>query len=155
MIIRIINKIIRELYRMLHPLLWGKNLQINGIPKIYDIKKLKIGDNVSINSGCVLQSYGGLTVGNNVTLSDGAKILTRSLDVVDYLSNAQLAERIHVDKPVSIGSGVWIATNAVVLPGVTIADNIIVAAGAVVTENLNKEGYIYGGVPAKLIKACN
>ena len=43
MIYRIYNKILRELYRFRHQLLWVKLLQINVIQKIYEYKKLKIG----------------------------------------------------------------------------------------------------------------
>ena len=39
-----------------------------------------------------------------------------------------------------------------VCPGVTIAPRIIVGAGAVVSKDLEKEGWLYGGVPAKPIK---
>ena len=74
MIGKIFDKIIRELYRLFHPQIWGKQLQINGIPRIYDIKNLTLGKNVSVNTGCVLQSYGGIKIGNNVTISDGAKV---------------------------------------------------------------------------------
>ena len=151
-LIKIFGKIARELYRLLHPSLWGKNLQINGIPRIYDIKGLKLGKNVSINSGCVLQCYGGLTIENNVTISDGVKILTRSLDIRDYKTNALLPKRDHVDSHVKIGLGVWIAANAIILPGVSIANYCIIAAGSIVTRSIEREGYIYAGVPAKPIR---
>ena len=152
MIIRILDKLKRELYRAFHPSLWGKNLQINGIPRIYDIKHLRLGRNVSINAGCVLQCYGGLIIGDNVTVSDGAKILTRELSVDNYVENVKLTEREHIDKLVSIDSGTWIATNAIVLPGVYIAANCIVAAGAIVTKAIDEECCLYGGVPAKKIR---
>ena len=100
----------------------------------------------------MLQCYGGLTIGNNVTISDGAKILTRSLCIDSYLENATKDERDHEDKSVWIDDGVWIATNAVVLPGVHITRNCIIAAGAVVNKSLTEENCIYGGVPAKKIK---
>ena len=89
MIIRIFDKMMRELYRLFHPQLWGHHMQINGIPRIYGIEKLKLGQNVSVNAGCVLQCYGKLTIGNNVTVSDGAKILTRSLRTDGYAANAK------------------------------------------------------------------
>jgi len=40
-----------------------------------------------------------------------------------------------------------------VMPGVTIAPKIIVAAGSVVTKNLDREGWLYAGIPAKPIKS--
>lgn len=59
MLVRIKNKILCEIYRLSHPSLWGKKLQINGIPEILSINKLNIGENVSINKRCYLQ-WGGL-----------------------------------------------------------------------------------------------
>lgn len=155
MIFKVFDKLRREVYRALHPRLWGKNIQINGIPRIYDIKNLKIGRNVSINSGCVLQCYGGVEIGDNVTISDGAKIMTRELVIENYIDNAMQIERDHADKCIIIGGGTWIATNVVVLPGVNIASNCIVAAGAIVTKNLEDKASLYGGVPAKKIRGLN
>lgn len=155
MIIKVIDKLQRELYRLFHPKLWGKNLQINGLPKIYDIKHLRLGRNVSINTGCVLQCYGGLEIGNNVTISDGAKILTRSLDTKNYIDNAIKDERDHVDRKVVIGSGTWIAANALILPGVSIAPNCIIAAGGVVSRSIAEDNSLYAGVPAKRLKGLN
>lgn len=152
MLIKIFDKSCRELYRLFHPSLWGKSLQINGIPRIYGINKLKLGKNVSINADCVLQCYGGLSIGDNVTISDGAKILTRSLDIQDYISNAQKKERDHTDAGVTIENGVWIASNAVILPGVHIAKNCVIAAGAVVSRSLEEKDSLYGGIPAKRIR---
>lgn len=152
MIGKIFDKIIRELYRLFHPQIWGKQLQINGIPRIYDIKNLTLGKNVSVNTGCVLQSYGGIKIGNNVTISDGAKVLTRSLETNNYIDNAKKNERDHLDAPIAIGEGTWIAANAIILSGVSIPKNCIIAAGAVVTRSLVEEGCIYAGVPAKKIK---
>lgn len=43
---RIINKALFEMYRFLHPQVWGKRLQINGIPTITDFSGLKIGMDV-------------------------------------------------------------------------------------------------------------
>lgn len=59
MIKRIIYKIIREYYLFLHPHLWGHYIQINGIPSIGNIKRLEIGDYVSLNSDCYIQCGGG------------------------------------------------------------------------------------------------
>ena len=60
--------------------------------------------------------------------------------------------RDHVLKPVIIGDGVWLGANVTVTPGVSIAPKIIVGAGAVVSKDLDKEGWLYGGVPARPIK---
>lgn len=52
--------------------------------------------------------------------------------------------------PPTIGSDVWIGSNAVVMQGVTIGHGAIVAAGAVVTKDVSPYS-IVAGVPAKQI----
>lgn len=52
---------------------------------------------------------------------------------------------------VSIGDGVWIGNNAIILNGLTIGEGAIIAAGSVVTKNVAPYE-IVGGVPAKKIK---
>ena len=97
----------------------------------------------------------GVKLGNYVTISYGATILTSGLDSKDYPDTCNCKNRKHLVAPVSIGDGVWLCANVTVTPGITIAPRIIVAAGSVVTKDLDKEGWLYGGVPAKPIKPLN
>jgi hypothetical protein len=58
--------------------------------------------------------------------------------------------------PIRVGDNVTIGAMAVVLPGVTIGDGAIVSVGAVVTKGTRiGDGEIWGGIPAKRIKASN
>ena len=59
---RVFNKALREVYRIFHPRLWGKRLQINGVPKITSINNLHLGYDVSINNGVYIQAAGGYTL---------------------------------------------------------------------------------------------
>lgn len=152
MLVRIKNKLFCEIYRFLHPYLWGKKLQINGIPEIVSMKKLNIGENVSINKRCYLQCGGGVTLGDNVTLSYGTVILTQGLDTCNYISNSKNKYRIHKSGDVHIGNGTWICANVTICPGAKVANNCIVAAGSVVAGNLVENNCLYGGCPAKKIK---
>lgn len=152
MIKQVIYKIIREGYLLLHPHLWGHHIQINGIPSIGNIKRLKIGDYISLNSNCYIQCVGGVVIGNYVTVSYGAILLTSGLNTRNYPNTCMCQNRLHTTAPITIGDGVWLGANSMVMPGVTIASKIIVAAGSVVTKSLDKEGWLYGGIPAKPIK---
>lgn len=99
--------------------------------------------------------WGGVKLGNYVTISYGVTILTSGLDCKDYPDTCNSKNRKHLVAPVAIGDGVWLCANVTVTPGITIAPKIIVAAGSVVTKDLDKEGWLYGGVPAKPIKPLN
>ena len=55
---------------------------------------------------------------------------------------------------ISIGSGVFVASGAIILGGVTIGDHCIVAAGAVVTSSFPSHSFI-AGIPARRIRSTN
>ena len=58
-------------------------------------------------------------------------------------------------KSVHIGNTVTIGAKAVVMAGVRIGDNAIVSTGAVVTKDTQiAAGEIWGGIPARRIKAA-
>ncbi len=149
---RVINKLYRESYILFHPTLWGKKCQINGIPKIGNMSKLSIGKHVSLNDKAYIQSVGGVILSDYVTVSYGVVVLTSGLETRDYPSICQQKCRPHITASVTIGEGVWLGACCMIMPGVTIAPKIIVAAGSVVTKNLDQEGWLYGGIPAKPIK---
>ena len=48
MFLRILNKLRRESYKLFRPILWGRSLQINGIPTIGNIKRLELGYEVCV-----------------------------------------------------------------------------------------------------------
>lgn len=100
----------------------------------------------------IFSVWGG-KIDNCVTISHGVKILTSGLDTSDYPNKCICKNREHIQAPVHIGEGVWLCAGSMVMPGVTIAPKIIVAAGSVVTKNLDREGWLYAGIPAKPIKS--
>lgn len=108
-------------------------------------KNIHIGDHVFINAGCSFQDQGGITIGNGCLIGHHTVIATLNHGILP-------AERADLHPaPVVIGDGVWIGSNATILPGVTIGDGSIVAAGAVVAKDV-PPSTIVGGVPARVIK---
>ncbi|MEV5379208.1 acyltransferase [Streptomyces nondiastaticus] len=53
--------------------------------------------------------------------------------------------------PVSIGSGSWLGTGAVILPGARLGRNVVVAAGAVVRGEVPDHAVV-AGAPAKVVR---
>ena len=105
---------------------------------------VKIGSNCFIGSDV---SFDGIRpdlveVGNNTLITSGCKILTHFFDHKD---------RDFYYGTVSIGSGVFIGMNTLIVNSITIGDNVIIAAGSVVTKDI-PSNELWGGVPAKYIK---
>ena len=115
--------------------------------------QLKIGDRVSLGE------YSHITCANKVTIGNG--VLTGRFVLITDNSHgnntkevadiAPLAREIHSNGPVCIGENVWIGDKATILPNVTIGKGCIIAANAVVTKDI-PEYSVAAGVPAKVIK---
>lgn len=152
MIYRFINKIVRLAYQAIHRELWCKNIGVYGIPNIRSFNNIRFGKYCTINPNVYIQGSGGVILGNYVTLSRDVKILTVGIDTTGYKEMCLNPVRKHKLQQVIIGDGVWLGAGSMVMPGVTIAPRVIVAAGAVVTRNIDKEGWLYAGVPAQAIR---
>jgi len=79
-----------------------------------------------------------IKIGDYVRISRGVIIETAGLDLNSDLPYA------HVSKPIVIGRGVWLATNAIVLGGVTIGDHAVIGAGVVVTKDVPPHAIVVG-----------
>ncbi|MCI8557447.1 MAG: sugar O-acetyltransferase [Lachnospiraceae bacterium] len=108
-------------------------------------KNITIGKDVFINSGCHFQDQGGIKVGDGTLIGHNVVLATinHDLDPKENRKNHYV--------PITIGTHVWIGSNATILPRVTLGDWAVVAAGAVVTQDV-PPGAVVGGVPAKILK---
>lgn len=150
----------------------GRNVTINALCQ-YGIR---IGDNVTIKDGSIIEGYGvlrnlgeGLVIGNRVGISQNCFIAIRgSISIGDYTiigPNVSIFSENHIFEDVeipivdqgekrndvTIGKNVWIGTRATILSGVSIGEGAIIAAGSVVTKDVPAYALV-GGVPAKVIR---
>lgn len=103
----------------------------------------KLGEN-TYSSGIILDPM-FVEAGSNTLIGQFALIVPHMIE------NEKLGHY-----PIRIGSGVTIGAHAVVLAGVSIGDGAMVATGAVVPKGTVIEpGEIWGGVPAKRIRAAS
>ena len=122
------------------------------------------GKGISVHAGATIVGPGNITVG--ATSSIGNHAWVYALDKIEIGDKTCIGEYVKLlagyhdistmnfafrTKPIKIGSCVWIATGAMVLPGVTIGDGAVVAAGSVVTKDV-EPWTVVGGNPAKFIK---
>lgn len=110
------------------------------------IEKLKIGNNVFINSNMLAMSRGGITIEDDVQIAGNVSLLSNNHDLYD--------RQILLCKPIVIRKGAWIGANAVVLAGVEIGKHAVVGAGSVVTKDVPDYSVVVGN-PAKVIKTLD
>lgn len=108
---------------------------------------LVLGDSTAITSRHYLDCTGGLTVGRMTTLAgERSTWLTHRIN---------LSKSVQISAGTRVGDYCFIASGVQVAPGVTIADNSVVAMGSVVVKSLSQKGRLYGGVPARDLRAAN
>jgi len=131
---------------------------------------MEIGDAVFLGAQTMIQGRfdGTCRIGHHVWIGPHAYFDARHLVIEDYvgwgpgakvLGSSHTGEPVDVPviatpltiKPVVIGYGADIGTNATILPGVHVGANSIVGAGAVVTSDV-PEYAVVAGVPAKVIR---
>lgn len=109
-------------------------------------KNIILGRRIFINAGCKVQDQGGVTIGDDTLIGHNVVIATLNHD----LSPSRRAD-MH-PAPVTIGSNVWIGSNATILPGVHIGDDAVVAAASVVTKDV-PAGAVVVGSPARMVRS--
>ena len=101
---------------------------------------IHIGDNVTVNIGCVFVDCNKITVGNNVTPVEAP-------EGVRYVRHTFAL-------PVTVEDGCWIGGGVIILPGVTIGKGSVIGAGSVVTTNVPANSLAVGN-PCRVIRQIN
>ena len=121
----------------------GENSMVQAPLSGAALDRLKIGNNVFINSNCLAMARGGITIEDDVMLAANVQLLSNNHDEYD--------RQVLLCKPIHIKKGAWIGAGASILPGVTIGEYAIVGAGAIVTKDVG-DYEVAVGVPAKTVK---
>ena len=111
--------------------------------------KLTIGNNVSINRGCIINAGGDVSVLDDVLI--GPEVIIYSQNHIYKNLEKKISEQGYLTSSVLICDNVWIGARSIILPGVKIGSNSIIGAGSVVTKDV-PSNCVYAGNPAKLIK---
>jgi acetyltransferase-like isoleucine patch superfamily enzyme len=108
--------------------------------------RIKLGNNVFINSNCLAMARGGITIEDDVLMAANVQLLSNNHD--EYERQVLTCEEIVIKK------GAWIGAGASILPGVTVGKYAIVGAGAIVTKDVPDYAVVVG-VPAKVVKTLD
>ena len=110
--------------------------------------KLILGDEFKISAESSIICNNNITFGDNCLISWDCLIMDTDFHKVFNMYN----ERLNNDKPIVIGSNVWIGCRNTILKGTVIGDNVIVAANSNVCGYVEGENQIIGGNPIKTLK---
>ena len=121
------------------------------------IENIYLGSRVALGAGMnVLSTHAKVHIGDDVMFGPNVTIITgdHRIDIPGRTmysigDDEKLPEN---DMDVVIENDVWIGANVTILKGVTIHTGSVVAAGSVVTKDVDAYS-IYGGVPAKFLRA--
>lgn len=104
------------------------------------------GENLFINTGCVILDCNTVTFGDNVQIGPSVQIYTAThpTDPKVRLSGKESA------LPIKIGDNVWLGGGVILCPGVNIGNNSTIGAGSVVTKDI-PDNVIAAGNPCKII----
>jgi acetyltransferase-like isoleucine patch superfamily enzyme len=106
------------------------------------------GRGLVVNSNTYIHGLGGVVFGDDVLI--GPNVVISSGEHQYRGGRMPIKLQPITPKQITIGDGVWIGANAVIMPGITLASGTIVGAGAVVTKS-TQPFTIVAGVPAKQI----
>jgi acetyltransferase-like isoleucine patch superfamily enzyme len=122
----------------------GRRSFIHAWAQFVSPRRLAIGDNCTINYGCLLDARSGIEIGNNVMIGHRCRLYTLGHD----LDDPRFGPKGGV---VRIRDHAVLFTNVLVMPGVTIHEGAAVMSGSVVTKDVGPYE-IVGGNPARFIR---
>ncbi len=111
--------------------------------------RLNIGNNFAANKKCSLLCDGNMRIGNDVLL--GWEVNIRDSDGHVIYDNITKIKN-PIQKNVTIGNHVWIASYVDILKGTEIMDNSVIAYKSCVLSKFDKSNCIIGGYPAKILR---
>jgi putative colanic acid biosynthesis acetyltransferase WcaF len=122
----------------------GQGARVHASVRIWLPANLELGAAVLIGPGVRLYNQGHIRIGAGTVVSQRAHLCASSHDLGD--PHFQLVLR-----PITIGAGCWIATEAFVGPGVVMGDRSVLAARGVLFRQSEADG-VYSGNPAAFFK---
>nr|BFE89074.1 hypothetical protein GCM10020093_116750 [Planobispora longispora] len=110
---------------------------------------VRIGGSCSIGRGSHIVGHQSIDIGDHVFTGPYVYITDQNHVYDD--PEMPIGRQWPRNKPVSIGSGSWLGTGAIILPGTRIGRQCVVAGGAVVRGEFPDHSVI-AGIPAKVVR---
>ncbi|MER7500237.1 acyltransferase [Nonomuraea pusilla] len=110
---------------------------------------LRIGSSCSIGRGTHIVAHQSIDIGDHVFTGPYVYITDQNHVYDD--PETPIGRQWPRNSPVSIGSGSWLGTGAIILPGTSLGRQCVVAGGAVVRGSFPDHSVV-AGVPARLVR---
>lgn len=110
-------------------------------------KNVFVGDHVRIDSGHADLIY----IGDHSHITGGCRLLCHQRNLIHYRVGDDAAKLPYKLGKISIGKGVMIGMESLIMPGVTIGDGAIIGAYSLVTKDI-PAWTVATGRPAKVVK---
>jgi len=122
------------------------NWPVHFTSKVISPEKIRKGINCDPGDNLhnYIQANNGIVFGDHVELGPGVKIISANHNFDAFSHHVK-------NKPITIGSNVWIGANSVILPGVSIGNKVVIGAGSIVTKSIPSNSMAVGN-PCKVIK---
>lgn len=110
-------------------------------------KFVHVGDRLYANFNLTLVDDAPIYIGDDVMFGPNVVLCTATHPVSPVLRKKVAQYNL----PVTIGNGVWIGANVMVMPGVTIGENSVIGAGSVVTKDIPAD-VVAVGSPCRVLR---
>lgn len=127
----------------------GEGLQLEQGVTIRGHRNLVLGDRVGIGRGCWINARGGIKIGDDVMIGPGVLLATNGHVIRSV--RVPMRDQGLYEKPITIGSDVWIGANSILLPGVTVGDGVVIGANSTVVKDVAPFSVV-GSHPARFLK---
>ncbi|MBP1466844.1 acyltransferase [Candidatus Chloroploca sp. M-50] len=126
----------------------------NAILHVYNFRDLPhshitIGARSLIGESCILRGQGGIHIGDDVYLGTLVQVLAVNHVIND--TTRPISHQGITAQGITIETGSWIGSGAILLDGVRIGRNSVVGAGAVVTKDVPDYSVAVGN-PARVVR---
>ncbi len=113
---------------------------------------VRVGDRCVIGRGTAIVGHFSIDIGDDVYTGMNVYITDQNHGYEEL--DQPIGTQTPRDAPVSIGSGSWIGSGAVILPGATIGRHVVVGANSVVRGEVPDNSVVVG-VPGRVVRHHN
>lgn len=125
----------------------GKVKLCKGISIRIDNGSIDFGAKAFVNANCMIRCTNSISFGESLLVGWNVSVSTDDGHIIVEGNNVKQKE-----KPIHIGSHVWIASDVKIAKGVIVPDGCVVAQNSLVISEFHHKNTLIAGMPAKVIK---